>query len=906
MTALETMKAHYLTPLFRPRNIVVIGASETAGSCGRQVFSNLLEAPFAGRVLGINLRHTTVFDQPVYRNPAALPAGEIDLAILTTPSKTLCALVKACGERGIRALLVLSPDWTFHDTTQHAWLSEATATARGYGMRLLGPTHLGLLHPAQGLLAAHYQGRVKPGALALVSQSSSVANALLDWADAHDLGFSTVISLGTAADVTFGEVLDYLSQDPETHGILVYLEDTGESRHFLSALRMAARSKPVAVMKIGRHADTAARLPARTHAECLTGRDEVFDAALRRVGVLRLQSTAQAATAARMMAADFRATGRRLAIIANGYSAGRMAADRATDLNLELPRLATATQDALRTRLPHISADDNPLDILGQASPADFVAATQVCLADPNVDGVLVILSPQAGTDHLQTAQGMIELRARSPKMLLLVWLGDKKIATSRALLDQARMACFFSPEEAVEAFAGLAGYAYNQLLSRQTPGPLASRTEPDITRARQVIASALAAGRSTLHLPEVLAVLDAFHIPFAQTRQAATPEAAQAAAQHLGWPVALKIDAPQVLHKTDIDGVALNLRSPEELLAASQQLQAAALAQGLSGSETGFLVQKMHGKPQGRELMIGLSRDRVFGPVISFGAGGITVEVFEDIAVALPPLNPMLVDSLIRRTRISKALGAFRNLPPVDMQALRDLLLRVSEMACELPELQELDLNPVIADASGVLAIDATLIVAPLPPGFRRYGHMAIHPYPSHLEKPCTLRDGQTCTLRPIRPEDADALQRLVSESMSEQSRFNRFLSTLRQLSPAMLARFTQLDYARELALVMTGHTGAPEALLGVARYSINPDAASCEFAIAVADSWHGQGVGWQLMEALFAAAREAGMSSMEGEVLASNTPMLGLMKKLGFEIHPHPEESSLKWVVRRREPAS
>ncbi|WP_269533534.1 bifunctional acetate--CoA ligase family protein/GNAT family N-acetyltransferase [Chitinimonas sp. BJYL2] len=893
------MKAHYLTPLFQPRSVVLVGASETAGSVGARVFRNLLDSGFKGVLYGVNRRHDTVFGQTVYRTMADVPLDEIDLAVIATSARTLPELVRECGERGVKTMLVLSRDFVAVDTTNRALLEEAVALARQFGVRMLGPNLLGLMRPASGLIAANYQGAVKAGNLALVAQSSSVASAILDWAEAHEVGFSTVVSMGASADVNFGEVLDYLSQDNQTRGILLYLEDVGEARGFLSAIRAAARQKPVVCLKVGKDPVDSQRA-LRTHSHQLLGSDAAFDAALRRAGVLRVPTMVHMSIAIRMLAANYRARGRRLAVISNGYGAGRMAVDRARELSVELPKLDAGTIARLDAELPAIGSHDNPVDILGDAPPERFVAAADACLADPNVDGVLVILTPQAGTDHLVTAEKMIELNQRHDKLLMLVWLGDKRIALSRELLDRAHMAYFFSPEHAIEAFASLAAWTYLQELSLQTPGPLASRSEPDIARARAVVQQALHAGRRLLTTSESLALLDAFHIPHPPTLPAATPGEAVAAAARIGLPVAIKIDADDLIHKSDVDGVVLNLTTLEQVADAAAAMLATARDRLDPAKLRGLVVQKMHGKRHGRELMLGLARDPVFGPTVAFGAGGLMAEIFEDVAATLPPLNDMIATSLIRRTKVAKALGPFRGHPAVDIDAVRALLLRVSEMACELPEVVEFDLNPVVVDEHGAVAVDASIIVAPLPADFRRYSHMAIHPYPSHLQTHGKLKDGSECVFRPIRPEDAEELQRFVREDLSEESRFNRFMSALKQLPPSLLVRFTQLDYAREMAVVAAVGSGSEERMAGVARYMANPDAASCEFAISIADRWQGMGLGSQLMMALFDAARDAGLSTIEGDILASNTPMLGLMKKLGFDIRPHPDDVSLKWVVK------
>ncbi|MDK2123776.1 bifunctional acetate--CoA ligase family protein/GNAT family N-acetyltransferase [Parachitinimonas caeni] len=896
------MKSHYLSMLFTPRSVVVVGASETPDSVGARVFRNLLDHGYQGKLFGVNLRHPTVFGRAVWPSLAVLPEREPDLAIIATPARTLPALMRDCIACGVKSVLVLSRDFVAADEHNRKLLDEALQMAGKAGVRVLGPNLLGLMRPGIGLVAANYHGHVRPGALALVVQSSSVASAMLDWADGHEVGFSTVVSLGAAADVNFAEVLDFLVEDRETSGILLYIEDVGAARPFMSALRAASRSKPVVVLKVGRH-QREEKL-ARTHSERLVGRDDAFDAAMRRAGVLRVQTMIQMATAARMLATGYRVKGRRLAIVSNGFGAGRMAVDRALDLRVQLPSLDPTTVAALDQVLPRIGTHNNPVDILGDAPPERFEAAVRLCLNDPNIDGVMVIFTPQAGTDHLLTAEKMIALRAQSEKLLMVCWLGEKRISLSRKLFERAKLAYFITPEQAVEAFASLSAFQFNQMLSLQTPGPLADTQLPDLDQAHAIVSRALAQGRSMLDPVETEALLKVFRIPFLPSIQAASAEAAVAAAERLGYPVAVKLDADGVLHKTDLDGVALNLADATSVASAANRIMAAARLRVAPVSVRGVTVQRMHDKSHGRELMAGAIRDSIFGPLVTFGSGGVSVEVFGDVAVALPPLNALLANNLIRRTRVKRALGAFRNVPAIDMAAVEFVLLRLSELVCELPEVVEVDLNPLVADENGAIAVDASILVEPTPPGFRRYDHMAIYPYPSHLVGAGQLRDGTPVVLRPIRPEDADEEQRFVREEMSMESRFNRFLASLRQLPKPMLVRFTQLDYSREMALVATAMEEDRESILGVARYTLNPDWQSAEFAIAVGDRSQGQGLGSLLMNALFAAARDAHLDTLEGEVLGSNTSMLALMRKLGFAIHPHPDDPALKWVVKSLNP--
>lgn len=892
------MKPHYLAGLFDPRSIAVIGASETPGAVGTTVFANLLEGGYTGKLFPVNLRHEKVQGIAAIKSISKLPEL-VDLVIIATPSKTLPDLIEECGKKGIKAAVIMSCDFVGTDKKSQLLLDKLMERARFYGLRIMGPTVFGLCRVSSKLLAGNYQGKIKSGSMALVSQSSAITSAILDWAESHDVGFSSVVSLGSAVDVDVGEVLDYLVADPKTQSILLYIEDLHEARTFMSAVRAAARSKPVMALKVGRYNDDSAT-HGRTHSERLIGRDDVFDAALKRAGVLRLRSMNQLFTAAKVLNGTFKTKGRRLAIVTNGIGAGMMAVDRARDLHVLLPELTASTVTWLGKNLPAHASRKNPVDILGDASPERFSMAVQAVLADPNIDGVLVVFTPQAGTDHLRTAEAMIALRKTSEKPLLMAWIGGKKVEASRKLLNKAGCASFTAPEHAVEVFYSLAAWQHNQQLLIQTPAPLGEWEAPDLETARMVIDNALAAGRVVLDEIESKAVLRAFHIPVTMTVRANSADDAVNAAMSMGLPVVLKIDAIDLMHKTDVDGVVLNLNSL--IAVATEANKMLSRAHDTLGVERvrGLTVQPMHGKKYARELMVGVVNDSAFGPVVSFGAGGIAVEVFNDIAVSLPPLNDYLADHLIRRTRIKKMLEPFRNQPAVNIQAVKNVLLRVSEMVCELPQIQQLDINPLIADEHGVIAVDASIIIAPVDSKARRYGHMAIHPYPSHLIQLTQLKNGMPMILRPIRPEDAELLSEFVSR-LSDETRYNRYMSVLKSLPQSLLARFTHLDYAREMAIAATVQAGQGEQIIGVARFTANPDKDSCEFAVVIDDGWQGKGLGNRLMEALFTAARDMGLSVIEGEVLTSNKTMLAFMKYLGFTIKTHPEDSGLKWVVKQ-----
>lgn len=874
------MGPHFLQRLFTPRTVAVFGASERHDSVGGRVLRNLIDGGFAGDIYPINPKYRSVFGRRCYG--AIGEIGEtVDLVAVATPAATVPQIVHDGGERGVRAAVVYSAGFAEAKEQGLALESALLAEARRFRMRVLGPNCLGLMRPAAKMNATFSKSNARPGSLALISQSGALCTAILDWAEARAVGFSGVISLGEAADVDFGDVLDYFALDEQTRSILLYVEGIRDARRFMSGLRVAARFKPVVVVKAGRHAEGSRA--ALSHTGALVGADDVFDAALMRAGAVRATTIEQLFAAAQLLAAEHRVGGNRLAIVTNAGGPGVLATDRAVDLGIKIAALAPATLAALDRALPEYWSHANPVDILGDAPPARYGAAVEACLEDPDIDGLLVILTPQAMTDPLESARAVIAHRKNSAKLLLASWMGGTQVLAARDLLVQNRIPAFPSPERAVEAFAYLANYQHNQQLLRQVPGPLAPHSAADIDGARSIIEAALAQQRVVLTGIEAYAVLSAFGIPHAQVLQAHGAAEAVAAAQELGFPVALKIASPDILHKSDVDGVRLNIANATAARRAYEALMESVRRARPDARIAGVTVERMYGRRDGRELHVGVARDDVFGPVVSFGLGGTAIDVLRDRAIALPPLNGLIAQNLIGRTRAATLLGAFRHLPPANLAAVERVLLAVSEMVCELPQICELDINPLMADQEGVIALDARITleaaVAPAP----RYAHMAIHPYPTHLVSHLRLADGTDILLRPIRPEDAE-MEITFVHNLSPESRYFRFMQSLQELTPEMLVRFTQIDYDRELALMAIAEEGGKETQVAVARYTMNPDGESGEFALVVADAWHRKGIGSRLMTLLIEAAKARGLRVMEGQVLTENAPMLALVRRLGF----------------------
>ena len=893
------LEQHYLTALFEPKSVAVIGASDRENSVGNIIFKNILSSGYKGRLYAINPKHETIQGQPAYKSIEEIGA-RVEMAVIATRPQTVPQIIEQCGRSGVKNVIIIAAGFSESGHVGAALERKVMEIARSYSVRVLGPNCLGIIRPELGLNATFTKITADPGNLALVSQSGAMCSAVLDWAKANQVGFSSVISLGMTADVDFGEILDYLIYDSRTHYILMYVEGIRHARRFMSALRSAARIKPIILLKAGRH--EAGSHAARVHSGMSAVSDTVFDAAIRRAGVVRVKNVGQLFYAAKALASKFRPQGDRLAIITNGGGPGAMAADRAGDLDIPLAALSTETIGNLNKVLPPHWSHNNPIDIGGDATPERYRDALLAISQDPNVDSTLVMLSPQAMTDPMGVAQAIISISDKLNRRVICCWMGEAQVAEARKLLEDSGIPAFRMPETAIELFHHISKYYRNQKLLLQTPEPTRQHGRPETEGAKMLIEALLAERRKVLSEMESKAILRAFKVPVAQTMVARTATEALLLAEQIGFPVAMKVDSPDLRHKSDAGGVRLNILNAPAVRNAYHDIVDTVQKRHPEAKINGVSIEPFLSRPHGREIMIGVLRDPIFGPVITFGAGGFDNEIFSDRSVALPPLNKVLAKDLIESTRTSKILDQFRNLPPVDRDALKEVLLCISEMVCELPWIVEMDLNPLIVDEHGAIAADARIVIdhATNTSG-DRYSHMAIYPYPVHLIQEWTMNDGKQVIIRPIRPEDAEMEQEFV-KSMSDESRYYRFMDTLRELTQTMLVRFTQIDYDREMAMIATiqnEETGKDEQI-GVARYVLNPDGESVEFALAVGDDWQKCGVGRRLMTAIIDCARTKGYRAVVGDVLSTNSKMFRLMTSLGFSIHPHPDDTAVKRVVK------
>lgn len=890
------VEEHYLTPLFEPKSVAVIGASDRENSVGSVIFRNMIGAGYKGRLFAVNPKHAEVHGTPCYKTIEDVGV-RVDLAVIATRPQTVPGIIEQCGRAGVKFVVIITAGFSEAGHQGAALERKMLEIARSYGVRILGPNCLGLIRPTLGLNSTFANVNAKAGNLALVSQSGALCAAILDWAKVNDVGFSSVVSLGSSSDIEFGEILDYLVYDNRTHYILLYVEGIRNARRFMSAVRSAARIKPIVLLKAGRYESGSAA--ALLHSGVKAGSDAVFEAAIKRAGVVRVSNIGQLFYAAKGMATKFRPQGNRLLIMTNGGGPGAMAADHAAELKIPLAELSQNTLGALNGCLPANWSRANPVDIVGDATPERYQAAIAACMDDPGIDGLLVMLTPQAMTDPMGVAKAVIAAMDAGSKPIVACWMGEAQTFEARKVLTEAGIPAFRMPETAVELFYHISTYYKHQKLLLQTPEPVSRQAKTETEGAKMLIEAVLSERRKVLSEMESKSVLRAFKIPVAQTMVARTATEALLLAEQIGFPVAMKVDSPDIQRKTEAGGVRLNVTNAGAVRNAYLDILDTVARNHPNARINGVSIEPFVARPNGRELMVGVVRDPTFGPVITFGAGGQECEIFSDRAVALPPLNAVLAEDLIRSTKVHALLGEYRNQPAVNMDALEGVLLRISEMVCELPWLQELDLNPLIIDENGAIAADARIVIDFAPVTGDRYSHMAIHPYPSHMVEEWVLPDGQVVHIRPIRPEDAEMEKDFVAH-MSDESKYYRFMDTIRELTQSMLVRFTQIDYDREMAFVAVTEEDGHEVQVGVSRYVLNPDGETVEFALAVADAWQKRGVGRKLMSALIEAARLKGYRAVVGDVLALNSKMFKLMTSLGFTIHPHPEDPAVKRVIK------
>jgi acetyltransferase len=872
------MSLHNLDKIFRPANVAVVGASEKQGTIGWALLQNLRKAGYQGKIHPVNPRYRTLDNLPAYPTLSDIHES-VDLAVIATPIDTIPRIIQDCGDLNIGGAIIISAGGKEIGPRGKEVEDRIRQAARRSNVRIIGPNCLGVLCAESHLNASFAHHMPLPGKLAFVSQSGAICTAILDFSIKENIGFSYFVSVGSMLDVDFGDMVNYLGNDPEVSSIALYIESLTNFRRFMSAARAVSRVKPIVVLKSGR--SPAGARAAASHTGALAGEDAVYDAAFQRAGLVRVQTIEDLFDCAELMAKQPRPAGSGLAIVTNAGGPGVMAADALANHGMEPAALSEQTIERLNGILSPYWSHGNPIDMLGDSNQERYLRTVEVCLTAPEINSLLVIMAPLALIDPTAVAAALVQLLVGRKTSVFTAWMGASDVQEARDIFNRAGIPTYDTPERAVTAFTYMVSYARNLEILREIPPKLLRELTFDQDGAQCLIQDALQRGDHTLTEVESKALFSAYGIPVNPTETATSPEDAVRIAGRMGYPVVMKIHSRKITHKSDAGGVQLDLRNEEEVRRAYAQIMERAAAYDPSADLRGVTLQPMR-RHSDVELILGCTRDPDFGPVILFGMGGIMTEILKDRAIALPPLNRLLARRLMESTRVYRLLKGFRNRPPANLDLLEEILIRLSQLVIDFPEIQELDINPMVTAGQEVCALDGRVMVArsrvesPM--------HLVISPYPGRYEKTCTTRGGVEVFLRPIKPEDAPLLLDLFS-GLSRTTIYFRFFSPMRSLSHEMLARFTQIDYDRHVCLVALRREEGREVMLGVARLMADPDVTRAEFAVLVADAWQGKGVGAALLEECLAIARERGITYVWGKVLPENTTMLALGRKLGFK---------------------
>jgi len=870
--------------MFSPRSVAVVGASETQGSVGRTVLENLMAQPFGGVVYPVNPKRSQILGLQAYKSVKEIPGG-VELVVVATPASTVPAIISECAAAGVRGAVIISAG--FKESGPSGAELERDVIQRAGSMRIIGPNCLGIMNPSRGLNATFAAGIARPGHVGFLSQSGALCCAILDWSIKENVGFSSFVSVGSMADVGWGDLIYHLGDDPATKSIIIYMETIGNARAFLSAAREVALTKPIIVIKTGR-TEAAARAAA-SHTGSLTGSDEVLDAAFRRAGVLRVNTIAELFDMAEILSKQPRTKGPRLAIVTNAGGPGGLAADALSLSGGELAELSHETFGVLDELLPAHWSRNNPIDVLGDANPERYAKSTSLALNDPNADGVLVILTPQAMTDPTATALELKELTETVDKPLLAAWMGGPSVEKGEEILNAAHIPTFKYPDRAARAFTSMWQYSSNLRALYETP-LLASIAPPDRARAEQIILHARDLHREILTEFESKNLLAAYGIPVVPTRIATRPDEAALIASEFGFPVVLKLCSESITHKSDVGGVRLNLMDRTAVGEAFSDMEKSITASHGAAAFGGVTVQPMINLG-GIELILGSSIDPQFGPVLLFGAGGKFVEIIKDRALGLPPLTATLARRMMERTRIFGTLRGVRGRKASDLAALDQLLVRFSQLVAEQRWIKEIDINPLLAtDEGGFIALDARIILHPPETQPADLPTIAIRPYPAQYCSRWELKDGSKAMIRPIRPED-EPLMVEFHRTLSEESVRYRYFGMLNlddRIAHERLTRICFNDYDREIALAVDRETpGGGHEILGIGRLSRSTEEGEADFAIVISDPWQKQGLGTGLMEKLVAIGKAEGLSRISGGIMSGNLGMQKVCRKVGYQLH-------------------
>jgi acetyltransferase len=883
------MTQHGLEKFFKPASLAVIGASNKDNSIGRVLLENLKTSGFKGAVYPINPNYTEIIGYPAYPEVIKVPEP-IDLAVIAIPIQEVPEMLGQCGLAGIPGAIIISAGGKEVGETGRKIEAQIEQAAREANIRYLGPNSMGIFCPLTDLNVSLMSYPAQRGNIAVISQSGAICNTILGWAKRKNLGFSHVISVGSMADLDFDDFIDYLGNDLNTKSIVIYMESLHHHRQFMSAARSVSRVKPIIVLKTGR--SPAGAQASALHIGALAGEDAAYSAAFRRAGIIRVNTFTQLFDCAEALGKIRRPTAGTLAVVTNAGGPGVMAVDAISTWNLEPATLSPETLAQLNDFLPQYWSRSNPIDLMGDATAEDYLKTLEICLAAPEAHGLIVILAAQALTDPIGIAKAIAPRLKGQGKPVLVVWMGGEDVEAGLTILNEANIPTFETPEQAVDTYMEMYFYNRHLELLQETPPQQSSDVKINSRQGRSFISQCLERGARNLTELESKAILSTYGIPINPTVSAASVGEAVHAAAELGYPVVLKILSSDITPKSDQVGGRYYLRSEADVRTAYEQIVAEFQEHYPDAHLLGVTVQSQERRPD-LELHLGCKQDPHFGPLILCGWGGVYTEAIQDFALDLPPLNFPLARRLIQKTKIFKLLQGYHHIPPVAIDVVADILVRLSQLAADYPEIVELDINPLILTGGRAVAVDARLSLAPSQVAAPR--HLIISPYPNQYESDLLLRDGTPVLLRPIKPEDEGLVYRLL-QSCSEQTIYFRYFHRIRKFTRDLIIRFTQNDYDREIALIAVGQPPGPPLMFGVCRLVMTPNREQGEFAILVGDPWQGKGLGATLMERIIWVAKDCGVRHLYGDVLLENEPMLGMMKRLGFSYRKNLEEGTFR----------
>ncbi len=881
------MGVEKLDKLFNPQRIAVIGASDKDRSVGARILRNLVGVGYKGAVYPVNTFRPTVQGITAYPTIERIPR-QVDLAIIATPAHTVPQIVEECGRAGVSVLTIISAGFKEAGDEGEKFENQILKSMNQYGMRVVGPNSLGVMRPSVRLNATFANKAAEPGKIAFISQSAALCASVLDWASEAHVGFSAMVSIGSMLDVDIGDLIDYFGTDPKTKSIVLYIESIKNARKFLSAARGFARAKPIVVVKAGRFQQSAEAVVCHTGALC--GEDAVYDAAFRRAGIVRVEAISDLFNCAETLAMQPNPTGSNLTIITNAGGPGIMATDTLIAKGGKLTILSDRTTQELNRVLPSYCSKLNPIDILEEATTDRFRKVLEICLKDPKSDGFLVIYTPQGASDPGETAETIVELSRKTSKPVLTSLMGEEACWKARSILRKNGVPTFTTPEQAVSTFMYMRSYAQNLELLYETPEELSVELAIPIY-LREILRRVLDEGRTVLTEPESMEFLQAYKIPVIKSLVAKTPREAVGIASKIGYPLVMKALSPQITHKSEVEGVILDVRSRAEVKSSFDKLAARVREYKPSAEFEGAIIQPLV-KKKGYELLIGCKKDPQFGPVILFGIGGTAAELLKDVGIEFPPLNQILARRLMEKTAIFK-LFSDPNKHRVNLKILEEILVKFSQLVVDFPEIKEMDINPVIVDEKDAVAVDTRIVIDKdkITSETQPHEHLVITPYPKRYTTNWRLKNNQKTVLRPIKPEDEAHLNDLFQSFSEETMRF-RFFQIIREMSHETLTRYCNIDYNREIAIIAEIKEGRKKKIIGVARLILQPGMKFGEFAVAVGDEWQGFGLGSKLVDNIIEIGREMGLESICGDIMSGNQKMFNLCTKKGFNMTPVDDE--------------